>query len=138
MDLFNNFCLGFAALMIMDLFTYWLIREMIISIIWCETGGKYNKLKKRLAGKRINRLLQNYDISVIKYKKQFLFWKRFKRVFVFAELIMAVLFIFSAVLFKSLILCSLILIQACVIFIVVGFQFDSGKNTKYDRIRMNK
>ncbi len=138
MSLFENYYLGLFALVVINSTTYWFIREMIVSIVWCEIGGKYKKLKSYLSCNIINKILQNYDIIIIKYKKQFLFWIRLKRIYVFVEFVMTVLFMLSVELFKSLILCNSILLQSLIICFVIIFQFDSKKNTKYDRLRMKQ
>ena len=67
--------LGLLAILL-DFASCFFIRQMIWSIVWCDMGGKYNKLMKLKQGQNIfSRLnmkyLQNFTHQNI---KQFHFW----------------------------------------------------------------
>ena len=123
--------------------TYFLLRDMIWSIIWCEIGGKYKKLRKLKKNvKFFDRVKMKYLYAYVKnYQRGYRFWMIVRYLYIFIEFVFAfvcVIFFFIAdyVFIKHLIWGFFY--QAFVFSLVILFQFDHNRNTKYDRIRENK
>ena len=136
--------LGLLAILL-DFASRFFIRQMIWSIVWCDMGGKYNKLMKLKQGQNIfSRLnmqyLQNFTHQNI---KQFHFWINVKRIH-FAIMIVNIFAILSLTIFyRSIskianIYCMGYLILSFLIATICAFQFDINRNTKYDRKRISK
>ena len=136
--------LGLLAILL-DFASCFFIRDMIWSIVWCDMGGKYNKLMKLKQGQNIfSRLnmqyLQNFTHQNI---KQFHFWINVKRIH-FAIMIVNIFAILSFTIFyRSIskianIYCMGYLILSFLIATICAFQFDINRNTKYDRKRISK
>ena len=123
---------------------YIFIRCMIWSIVWCEKGGKYNrliKLKKNVSIPR--RITMNYLISQTTiYRKEYLFWMKVKSVFVIAEAVVTILYIIGMFLWQLSVVIEIIMIlitaQAFLLAFLMRFQFDFHRHSKYDRIRINR
>lgn len=135
----------FLFLLCGDLVSYWMIRQVIFSIAWHGIGGKYNKARKvfREAPFRDRLTMEFLSAYVPHRKKEFRFWTQVKRLFLLVEIPLAVFY--AGIAFLRLlteevreIVCVAILVQCFIFFLVMCFQFDSSKNTKYDRMRRRK
>ena len=73
--------LGLFAILL-NFVSCFFIREIIWSIVWCDKGGKYNKLMKLKQGQNIfSRLNMQYLQNFIHQNiKQFDFWINVKRI----------------------------------------------------------
>lgn len=123
--------------------TCFMLREVVWSIIWCEIGGKSKKLRKLKKNVGFfDRVRMKYLYVYVKnYQREYNFWMRVRYIYIFVEFVFAfvcVIFFFIAdyVFLKHLI--RGFFYQAFVFSLVILFQFDHNRNTKYDRIRENK
>lgn len=123
--------------------TYFLIRSVIWSIIWCEIGGKSKKLKK-LKNKvgLFDRVKMKYLYDYVKnYQREYNFWMRVKSIYVFVEFVFTFVcitfFFIRKYVFRKYLIIGFF-IQTLVFFLIISFNFDHNRNTKYDRMRMNK
>ena len=136
--------LGLFAILI-DFVSCFYIRQVIWSIVWCDKGGKYNKLMKLKQGQNIfSRLNMQYLQNFIHQNiRQFHFWINVKRLH-FAIMIINIFAILGFTFFyRSIskianIYCMGYLILSFLTATVCAFQFDTHKNTKYDRKRILK
>ena len=136
----------FFSLLVFNAFSYYFIRVVIDSIAWCDKGGKrnvFNKLKSQM--KFSERVSMEYlKVYVKKHNKEFDFWMRIKKVFVIAELLMTVIYIICACIYLksgiSFLAYSVIaiLLQAILIALIMFFQTNINRDTKYDIIRKSK
>ncbi|MBQ2940087.1 MAG: hypothetical protein IJE00_06935 [Clostridia bacterium] len=135
---FVGFLIG-AFLLVCE--SWFLIREILWSIVWCEQGGKYRNIRqlkeKATLWNRIRmRYLQQY---VSQYKKAFTFWHLFLRMFTICESIFIFLYIVLLLFFFDFTIARVIMLvlfgQAFLLFLFIAFQFDINRNTKYDRLR---
>ena len=133
----------FVVSIFICLVTYFMLRDMIWSIIWCEIGGKSKKLRKLKKNvKFFDRVKMKYLYAYVKnYQREYNFWMRVRYIYIFVEFVFAFIcitffFIAEYVFRKHLIIGFYT--QALVFSIVISFQFDHNRNTKYDRIRRNK
>lgn len=140
----SNFYIGLFFVFFIAIFgNYFLIREIIWSIVWCDKGGKYNSLKKLKENRNIfERLTMKYlEQYTNVHKKEFTFWLKVKLIFVISQIILLAIFILCGLLLKDF-YCKairiIIVVQALIIFIILWFQTDTNRSTKYDRIRINK
>ena len=131
--------LGLFAILI-DFVSCFYIRQVIWSIVWCDEGGKYNKLMKLKQGQNIfSRLNMQYLQNFIHQNiRQFHFWINVKRLH-FAIMIINIFAILGFTFFyRSIskianIYCMGYLILSFLTATVCAFQFDTHRNTKYDR-----
>ena len=136
--------LGLFAILI-DFVSCFYIRQVIWSIVWCDKGGKYNKLMKLKQGQNIfSRLNMQYLQNFIHQNiRQFHFWINVNRIH-FAIMIINIFAILGFTFFyRSIskianIYCMGYLILSFLTATVCAFQFDTHKNTKYDRKRILK
>lgn len=134
-------CLLFLLLSYI-LIGYLFIRHIIWSIVWCEKGGKYNKLSKLKRGIGIiQRITMRYlSPEINHYKRPYLFWMNVKKAFIIAESIAISIYILCMFLWQVSIVVEIIMIlinaQAFLLVLLMRFQFDINRNTKYDRIRI--
>lgn len=136
--------LGLFAILI-DFVSCFYIRQVIWSIVWCDKGGKYNKLMKLKQGQNIfSRLNMQYLQNFIHQNiRQFHFWINVKRLH-FAIMIINIFAILGFTFFyRSIskianIYCMGYLILSFLTATVCAFQFDTNKNTKYDRKRISR
>ena len=131
----------FFVLLFFNSFTYYMMRAVIESIVWCDKGGKYNSLVKV---KKSVGFCERLKMSYLKqytniHRKNFLFWLKCKRNFVIVELCATIIYIGCVFLIHFSIwvqVCMLfILLQAMVFALILFFQMDIHRNTKYDRKR---
>ena len=136
--------LGLFAILI-DFVSCFFIRQVIWSIVWCDKGEKYNKLMKLKQGQNIfSRLNMQYLQNFIHQNiRQFHFWINVKRLH-FAIMIINIFAILGFTFFyRSIskianIYCMGYLILSFLTATVCAFQFDTNKNTKYDRKRISR
>ena len=136
--------LGLLAILL-DFVSCFFIRQMIWSIIWCDKGGKCNKLMKLKQGQnifsRINmQYLQNFIHQNI---KQFHFWINVKRIHFAIMIVNIFAILIFTIFYRSIskiadIYCMGYLILSFLIATICAFQFDINRNTKYDRKRISK
>lgn len=140
----ERFLLGLFLLTVAsNVIGYYFIRYTIWSIVWCDRGGKYNSLKKLKKDKSfwevVNmKYLENY---VDDYKSTFRFWFLAKKIYVIAECFFTGLFLilyFVSESVTSRVVMIIITLQSVIVSLIPQFQIDSYKNTKYDRIRLQK
>ena len=136
--------LGLFAILL-NFVSCFFIRQIIWSIVWCDKGGKYNKLMKLKQGQNIfSRLNMQYLQNFIHQNiKQFDFWINVKRIN-FAIMIINIFAILSfTISYRSIskianVYCMGYLILSFLIATICAFQFDINRNTKYDRKRISK
>ena len=137
--------LGLFAILL-NFVSCFFIRQMIWSIVWCDKGGKYNKLMKLKQGQNLfSRLNMQYLQNFIHQNiKQFHFWINVKRIH-FAIMIINIFAILSfTISYRSIskianVYCMGYLILSFLIATICAFQFDINRSTKYDRKRnLNK
>lgn len=124
---------------------FYLIRDVIWSIVWCDKGGKYNALVKVKKGQSIvskfkMRYLKNYVSSNM---QPFLFWLRVMDVHVCVTIMSVIVGIICIFLYRSFTTladtyCFVYLFLSLLELLCVGFQFDINRDTKYDRQRIEK
>ena len=140
----ERFLLGlFLITVASNVIGYYFIRYTIWSIVWCDRGGKYNSLKKLKKDKSfwevVNmKYLENY---VDDYESTFRFWFLAKKIYVIAECFSTGLFLilyFVSESVTSRVVMIIITLQSVIVSLIPQFQIDSYKNTKYDRIRLQK
>ena len=134
--------LGFLLVMLLlNLFSYYMLRVMIESIVWCDKGGKYNslaKLKKSVAF--FERMKMNYlEQYTHSHRKNFLFWLRCKRIFVIVELLFTLVYVLFVFLIKFHVFfrwgLAFIYLQSFLFSVILFFQTNVHRNTKYDKER---
>ena len=130
----------FAGASAINFFAYFLIREIIWSIIWCERGKKHKSLRKIKAKYSwVQRLTQQAFVDcVVVHKKSFAFWIFMKRLHVgLFILLLSIGCAINNALWRSIYVYSFlgvsILFGICIV-----LQFDVNRQTKYDRIRRKK
>lgn len=130
------------VLILFDIINYYSIRRIIWSVVWCDHGGKYRKLKN------ISKNQPFYNVATMKYlkqyvsedQKQFDFWINIKRIFVASEFLILIIW-FALVLingFLAKVILIAIFFQAFIIFLLLNIQEDAHRNTKYDNVRLMK
>ena len=131
----------FLSFLILISFSYSLIREIIWSIVWCEQGGKYRKIKQLKEQERLwERIKMTYLRKYVsQYKKAFNFWHLFLHIFSVCEIILFLADISLLIFFPesaiARVVMQLFLGQLFLLFLFIVFQFDIKRNTKYDRLR---
>lgn len=122
------------------LISYFDIRSILWSIVWLEKKGKRRKLNELKAGVSTWSLItMKYLLPYAgKYKRQFLFWYRFKYWFLRIEVVLWILNV-CIILFSPLtepyeVACTVIMAQGFIAMLLMRFQFDGSRRTKYDRM----
>ena len=133
----------FLVALAMNLISYFFIRCLIWSIVWCDKGGKQNKLSKLNRQKRIADKISMAHLRdfVNSHTKQFDFWYRIKQIFVIVEFIFAVVGVIGGCLYSYLVICANIfilfyLLESFIFAWIFMLQFDTSRNSKYDRMRL--
>lgn len=123
---------------------YFFVRNVIWSIVWCDKGGKYNslmKLKKDISlGDRISmKYLEQYTYL---HKKEFNFWMCIKKVYVILEFVFLIVYCLLCLYWQMSVYIEIfmivIILQGVLVCLIFMFQTDTNRNTKYDRVRLNK
>lgn len=138
-----RFLIGvFSGSILTNIGSYMLLRSMLWSIVWCDIGGKYRKIRKLKSGVKF------YDRIRMKYLKEHTkdFSRNFEFWFSVKNIVEIVLIIFSVSIVLGFIfypfICAILVFiyntYCIILFIVIASRFDVHKNTKYDRIRLGK
>ena len=120
----------------------WLIREVILSIVWLENRGKYNKLRRFKEGVGFQQILTMSYLKehVNTYQKEFSVWYSYKKAFAIVSSLLTVILIVVQICFHNEamleVINGVVLIPSVIIALVLCLQFDINRNTKYDRIRI--
>ena len=145
MHIENSVLLGlFFVAFICLIAGYFFINDIIWSIVWCDNGGKYNTLKKLKKGKSIVDILtmKYLEECVTDHKKAFRFWRVIKKIYIILELLLLntylLLYVFAKDIIYSQIIMIIIVSQSVVCSLVIIFQTDTNRNTKYDRARLDQ
>ena len=133
----------FSLFFICNISSYYLIRDIIWSIVWCDKDGNSNNLMKLKRNRSFSqKVSMNYLMCHVNdHKNAFVFWIRVKSLFKYSELILGVLYLVCLLLKINLVLeiiMIFILVQSVLISWIIGMQSDINRNTKYDRIRLEK
>ena len=133
---------GLLMLSLFFIFGYFELRNILWSIVWCDKGGKYNRLKETKTGRSFFELLtMRYLIQYIKeHQKEYRFWLKIKGVYVFLQPLLLAVYIvfcfFDGTFFE--ISKGVIIAEVFVVIAFLLLQFDTARNTVYDRIRIDK
>ena len=129
-----------ATYLFATLVNYILIRDMILSIVWCDTMGKQSRLKQRLKAIPLYQRIRmtGLQIYIQKYKKEFSFWLKVKDFYVVGNILAVVAFVVCVLINQAVsdIVIGGMALLAVGYFIFHGFFLDFNKRTKYDRIRL--
>ena len=128
-------------LCIENAWSYWLIRNMIYTIVWCDQGVRHcnvRTFRKRFSKWELARMkcLEQYTNT---HRKNFRFWIIIKDCFLILELFTLILIVIIHLLPSFNIadcISRIIVAQALIISVVITFQTDIHRKTKYDRIRL--
>lgn len=129
-------------IVLVDLFNYYMIRDIIWSIAWCDRGGKYNAMKKIKQNETVfSKIKMGYLLKYTNiHKREFIFWTKIKLLFEIFELIFLVSYI-VCMFYKDSLFCDIVkiivIVQAFICFFILVFQSDINRQTKYDRLRRN-
>lgn len=138
------FCIIILALFF-NFVSFSFIRHLIWSIAWCDIGGKERRVDKlqrtqNLISRLNMRYLQNYTN---KHRQEFLFWITIKSLhnilsFIFIVISVIITMIYPMIEdfanFYSIFFC----IGSFALCLILAFQFDINRNTKYDKERKNR
>ncbi len=139
----------FLALSLLDcsinLFSCYLIREVIWSIVWCDRGGKYRNIRKL---KKDQSIISKFSMLYLKkqlnnYIKPFNRWMYVKNIhgfLVVANIVITLILLVNYNSIKGLSdgYCVVYMILTFIDGLFFSFQFDINRNTKYDRKRISK
>ena len=123
---------------------YIFIRNILWSIVWCDKRGKYNSLRKLKHNQSLfNRINMKYLESYTNnHKNDFKFWVLVKKVYVILGTVLSLLYVIMWGVFPKSIYSGIIIIMIVVAFavlsMVIVFQTDINRDTKYDKIRKQK
>lgn len=144
MIIISGFHIGLLlAFLGVNIFNYYMIRDMIWSIVWCDKGGKYNSLKKLKEDKNIfQRLSMKYLGQYTNgHRKEFVFWLGVKSFFVISQIILLIIYVVSEFILNDFYCDKIrifVTVQSFVVSVVLMFQSDTNRETKYDRMRRDK
>ena len=129
-----------AGIVLINLFTYFLIRAIIWSIVWCECGKRYRSLRKRkLQYSFFQRMTQQgFGDRITTNQKALAFWLAVKRLHIGSfALLLCIGFIINQFSWQMIYMCSFFGISS-LFGIIIMLQFDVNRETKYDRMRRKK
>lgn len=121
--------------------TYWYIRNMIYTIIWCDQKARscnVRNLRKHRSKWQFLRM-KCFETYTNMHRKNFRFWIKVKDCFLILESLAMVLLLIIHLIAPIDIansISSILLIHAWIIAVMMIFQSDFHRNTKYDRIRL--
>lgn len=128
-----------------NLFSCYLIRDVMWSIVWCDIGGKYRNIRKLKKGQSI---ISKFSMLYLKkqlnhYIKPFNRWMYVKNIhgfFVAVNIVTTLILLVNYDSIKGLSdgYCIVYMILTFIDGLFFSFQFDINRNTKYDRKRMSK
>ncbi len=130
---------------LINLRNYLDIREILWSIVWLNIKGKYAKLKRYKQKLWDEHLLLDYlsmrflENELRTHQKEFLFWWKIKKIFLFSELFLAIGYAYlskNSNQIESNTIDMVYLIHSAIPFFFLRIQFGlDGKRTKFDRLR---
>ena len=129
-----------AVIVLINLFTYFLIRQIIWSIVRCECGKRYRSLRKRkLQYSFFQRMTQQgFGDRITTNQKALAFWLAVKRLHIgLVALLLCIGFITWCFSWQMIYMCSFFGISS-LFGIIIMLQFDVNRDTKYDRMRRKK
>ena len=128
-----------------NLVSYYLIRQVIWSIVWCDKGGKYKNIRKLKEGQSIISkfsmlYLKKQVNNNIKAFNRWIYAKNIHSFFVVTNIIVTLVLLVNYDSLKDL------SNSYCIVYMILSFidgcffslQFDINRNTKYDRNRIFK
>ena len=131
-----------VVFILLNIGSYFFVREMIWSIVWCDKKDKKNitVAKLKMGSSFIEQIRMTCLFKHLRdYKKEFSFWLMVKTIFIICEVTFIILYlVFSIAKLKWWGVVSLItLAQSFIWLLAFAFQFRHGFLTKYDVIREN-
>ncbi len=136
--------IGYALLLCVEnAVSYWFIRNMIYTIVWCDQKRRHCSIRafrKRFSKWQLIRMrcLEQYTNA---HRKNFRFWIKIKDCFVIFEacaFVLLVMINFLPTPHPLNYIPKIIVTQSTLITVIMVFQTDINRNTKYDRIRLNR
>jgi len=122
---------------------YFFIRSLIWSIVWCDRGGKSNKLSRLKRGRTVaEKISMAYLCEYITvHSKEFRFWCRVRRIFAITSFAVCLIGILLGVFYSSAVgfanVFGIGYLALSIVFAnVFMWQFDLNRNSKYDRKRI--
>ena len=124
--------------------SFYLLRDLLWSIVWCDKGGKYNSFKKKVrATKWYQIIFLGYLFTYTnQHQRTFHRWQTFFKIYHIIQFFLLSLHLIllltmkesTALLFISIFLAVL----SFPVTVISIFQTDFHHNTKYDRERLQK
>ncbi len=142
----NNWETVLLVVTVMNTITYCSIRELLLSIVWLNIGGKQHRFYRFIKTiKRNKSLLSRIDMMylieyVVSFRSDFIRWWKAKRLFAIIELALEIIF-FGIGLngnqsFYFTCFIYIFLAQSFCLFILLRLQYGiGGHHTKYDKLR---
>ena len=136
-------CLIFLLFFLLsNLGSYFQIRTIIWSIVWCDKGGKFNRVTKlKQAQSFTKRFRMNYLIEHTNvHQKNLKFWLCIKSLFEIGQGLLLVVGTVCCLLdtYVSHLIVNVICLESLLVMLILLCQSGINRNTKYDRIRMNR
>ena len=136
-------CLIFLLFFLLSNFgSYFQIRTIIGSIVWCDKGGKFNRVMKlKQAQSFTKRFRMNYLIEHTNvHQKNLKFWLCIKSFFEIGQGLLLVVGTVCCLLdtYVSHLIVNVIFVESLLVMLILVCQSGINRNTKYDRIRMNR
>lgn len=124
-------------LVISFLSCYWLISEIIWSIVKCNINKRTIRSAELKKSRNISMSYLSEYISI--FYRQYVFWMKIKFIYVVVESVWLLIYVLLPLFVETLQLpfyANIVLTFLPTCFVV--FQFDAYHNTKFDRYRLNK
>ena len=114
--------------------SYMLLREIIWSIAMCNTNKRTRRSDEFKSKRNIS--MSYLSEYITRFKKQYYFWMKVKRVYVISQAIWLPIYL-SIPLFTGELIWSCVfnMVQSIIPAILLLVQFDTDRCTKYDRYR---
>lgn len=114
--------------------SYMLLREIIWSIAMCNTNKRTRRSDEFKSKRNIS--MSYLSEYITRFKKQYYFWMKVKRVYVISQAIWLPIYL-SIPLFTGELIWSCVfnMVQSIIPDILLLVQFDTDRCTKYDRYR---
>ena len=114
--------------------SYMLLREIIWSIAMCNTNKRTRRSDEFKSKRNIS--MSYLSEYTTRFKKQYYFWMKVKRVYVISQAIWLPIYL-SIPLFTGELIWSCVfnMVQSIIPAILLLVQFDTDRCTKYDRYR---
>jgi len=142
-----SFILLVVASAFLNVLTYFDFRELLFSIARFDHPSihKYSKKISMTNGQSLrSRIEMSYLLEYVKtFKREFHFWQKMMALFVFVQIIILIICIFTQIFLSNHLVNTIAhiiyLVTTVVSLFLLQFQFGlSGRATKYDRLRKNK